>query len=312
MNYQPNNTSKTKLMNLDQFIKPNIVAIGPLSFYKKLITKKEYFNLDIIFDSNLDILTKVNQDTVAILLDESSLGDNIENKLTNICKEYSAQAVFLLTSKMKNPKFYRYLYEKGVHGVFEWSNDAEIFLELLVESLKPHPHAHGRTRSDDRLAEFVKSHLLTEGQGYSNIDVRAFNGHIFLDGHVTTLAQKDEVKTICEHAPGVHYTNNRNVFVYDPFPVNDHLMKMKITKMTKSFEDKFKAKIILKFKDGHLQLFGRINDEASRTSILDELKKISGIFSIEDKMKIRNPHARKMKQLSYKHVENVVKKYFPV
>ena len=310
MNTQAVRKDETKLMDLNQFLKPNIVAIGPKSFYNNLMRRKDFFNLEIIFDDSLSALEKVNKDTVAILLDERVLGNNIGFELEKICREYFSQAVYILTTKVKNPQFYRFLYAKGLHGVFEWKNDAEIFLDLLVESLKPHPKAHGKSKSDDKLAEFVKTRILTEAKGYQNIEVKCFDGHIFLDGHVDTLASKDELEKICSHASGVQYVNTRNVFVFDPAPVNDHLMRLKIKEVLTKLSKEYGANLLMKFRKGNLDLYGRVNSTMDLEAILDEIKEIQGIFHIYNHIKLRNLQAKKLKEMSYKKAEKLVKKIF--
>ncbi|MDA9189793.1 hypothetical protein N9O57_02310, partial [bacterium] len=191
-----------KIANLDIYKTSNIIILGDGKIKRQLKGFEKFFKLRLIFSNKENLLEQINKKTIAVIVDESKIEKMPYIYLKIILQKFRHLPVYFLSIKKRNNHFHSGLYKLGLQGVINWPSEANILPELLLESLKPHPKAQGGTKSDQRLSNMIKSHLILFGP-YKSISVSSISGFVFLSATVKTLWDKEKIKKEAEAILGV-------------------------------------------------------------------------------------------------------------
>ncbi|MDA8793974.1 BON domain-containing protein [Bacteriovoracaceae bacterium] len=218
-----NNTKKKsfdKILNLYTYKKPSIVIIGKNNIRKSLPEFETNANVRVLICKPSELSDYTNHNTIAILIDEDIVSSHEADFLEHTLLNFRLLPVFLLSRTMKSAEYYKYLYDKGLQGVFQWPEQSEDLHDLIIESLKPHPKTFGKTKGDKKLASIVKSNLLLKGR-FKNIKVKVIEGFVFLKGVVKSLAEKKYVERETSKIPGVKLPIVKNLEIKSKNKVTD-------------------------------------------------------------------------------------------
>lgn len=181
--------SAKTMLNLYTYQTPSIVIVGDKEIRRKIQNIEKDFNITLIFTEPIMLKESINPKTIAVIVDEKKVKPKAKQYMEKLLRSYKLLPVFYLSRSLKSSRFYATLYGQGLQGVINWPDEAKVLHDLIIESLRPHPKATGKSKSDEKLSGIVKSHLVLNGN-YKSIKVKVIEGFAFLEGSVKSLFDK--------------------------------------------------------------------------------------------------------------------------
>ncbi len=257
--------STKKMLNLYSYKTPNIVIVGDKSIKRKVPNIEKNFNLMVVFTDADQLKAIVNAKTIAIIIDEKEVKKNIKKYLEKLLKDYKLLPIFYLSRNLKKPAFYTSLYGQGLQGVINWLEESKILHGLIIETLKPHPNAVGRTKGDKRLSDVIKSHLTLIGVNKS-IKVKVVDGFAFLQGAVNSLFDKKTIEEETSKILGVKSTIVKDIKIKNTKKTTDRELERKIKMYMGHIAGEKKRSMSVKVKNKVVTLMGM---SSSHSDVLD-------------------------------------------
>jgi osmotically-inducible protein OsmY len=297
------NKPKDSMVNLYSYKVPNIVIVGDKEIRRKIQNIESRFNISLIF-SELDELEKhVNKKTIAIIVDEKKVTFKLKVYLEAVLDFYTQLPIFYLSRVFKRPSFYTSLYQKGLHGVVKWPKEASILHDLLIESLRPHPKAVGKTKGDKKLSDMVKSHLVLNGN-YKAINVKVIEGFVFLTGKVKSIQDKEFIRLESSKVLGVKKVISKNIGIKAPKDMKTKDLERKIKMYIANVMGSLKRTISVKVADNAVILTGAASNHTYILDIENFINKQSGVQRVIKDIKyapsLVSKNAKKAKLLELK------------
>ena len=256
--------SKT-MLNLYSYHVPNVVIVGDKKIRGRSQKIEKRFNLELIFSSPDLLKDSINRKTIAIIVDEEEVRKKSKEYLESLLSKYKFLPIFFLSRSIKRSNFYTDLYGKGLQGVVNWPEESKVLHDFIIESLKPHPHAVGRSKADEKLSEVIKSHLVLQG-GYKAIKVKVIEGFAFLEGSVKSLFDKKSIEVEASKVLGVKKTIVKNIKIQEFKSITDRELERKIKMYTENILGDRKKSISIKVRSKVVTIEGAI---VSHRDVLD-------------------------------------------
>ena len=214
-------------LNLYTYKVPNIVIVGNKEIRKKIQDIEKNFNLVLVFTEPKDLEESINANTIAVIIDEKEVKSKLKQYVMAVLGAYKMLPIFYLSRSVKRHNFYKDFYEQGLQGIIKWPSEAKVLHNLIIESLKPHPKAVGKSKGDARMADLIKSHLILNGN-YKGIRVKVIEGFAFLEGRVRSLYDKRLIERESSKVLGVKKVISKNIKIKDFKKVTDKELERKI------------------------------------------------------------------------------------
>lgn len=274
------------LLNLYSHNAPNVVIVAGDDVKKNMPEVRSSFNLQTMYCNLKGLPHTVTENTIAIIMDEKMLKKGIVRNLDKVLSKYKFLPLFYLSRLEVSPRFYKVLYEKGVEGIINWPRDSKIVHELLIEVLKPHPKAMGKSRGDVRLSEVIKSHLLLEGE-YQKVKVKVVDGYVMLEGTVKTLYDKKNIFERTSKILGVKKVLENNLVVKTKSEVTDKEIQRRIKMYMSTICGNRRKSLLVKAKKGTVTLFGAAANLEEIREIERFASKIPGVKKLDRQVEFR-------------------------
>jgi osmotically-inducible protein OsmY len=297
------NKPKNSMINLYSYKVPNIVIVGDKEIRLKIQNIESRFNILLIF-SEVDELEKyVNKKTIAIIVDEKKIKFKLKLYLEALLEFYTLLPIFYLSRELKRPNFYASLYQQGLHGVIQWPKEANILHDLLIESLRPHPKAVGKSKGDEKLSDMVKSHLVLHGN-YKAINVKVIEGFVFLEGKVKSLQDKEFIRLESSKVLGVKKVISKDIGIRAPKVLKEKDLERKIKMYIENVLGNLKRTISVKVENNSVVLSGAASTQTNILDIENFISKQAGVQKIIKNIKyapsIVSKNTKKAKLLEVK------------
>ncbi len=299
---------KGKLMNLYSYKVPNIVIVGGKEIRRKIQEIERNFNILVIFSDVDQLEETVNPLTIAIIVDEKHVKFKLKVYLDALLEFYTTIPIFYLSREDKRPSFYTALYQRGLQGVIKWPKESSILHALLIESLRPHPKATGKSKGDRMLSEMVKSHLVLNGN-YKGISVKVIEGFVFLQGKVKSLHDKEIIKVESSKVLGVKRVISRNIEVKPLKKLKSKELERKIKMYIGNVLGGQKRSLSVKVKEDTVTLSGAASNHTSIVDIERFINKQGGVRDVITDVKYGASAVRKNVKKA-KQLENEIKSFF--
>lgn len=287
----------------------HILAVGGLNLKKRLLKALNTLAIDIKYAHQQDTRSKINENTVALIIDEEVVDHTIKDFISSICIDYKFLPVFYLNRTRKEAGFHKDLYSLGVMGVFNWPVKDKLLLDVVTETLKPHPNASGYLNGDKNLANMLKSKIMVLDERYQNIQIKSKNMVVSLKGKVPTLYDRALIMNEVAASPGLTELKTRALKVKSDKKVTDREIQRKIKVQLGILLGEEKKNIIVKVKRSKVFLIGTTSDYEKTLSLKEFVMKLDGVKSVEQKI-ILDPDLTQKRVKKIKSIENKVKNVF--
>ncbi len=257
----------------------NIVVIGNGEVSEKLKILQNQFSFSLRVTSMAQATFSINRSTIAIVFDENELKITSPRRMNDILALYSDIPKYFLSRTKRSSNFYSNLYAKGISGIISWPREAELFPEIIIESLKMRNQSRGVSEGDERLAKIVKSHISIFSPS-TDVKIKSVDGFVFIDGHTKNLFEYEIVVKEVQSVLGVKKAIAKNLSVQHVDRVDVKRLQSMIGLYVKNTA---KGMVDLKyiFKDRTVTINGSIDSYKDLMSIENLIKKFSGIQKIK-------------------------------
>jgi osmotically-inducible protein OsmY len=279
------NTERKVMNDVNIYSIPKVVVIGVKNKINNKIDLDESFNVDFVFSDFNNVKQVIDHNSVAILVDENEIKSDIDLYLEKLLKNYQYLPIFYLAREKKRANFFKKLYEKGLHGVINWPDEAPILQQLLVESLKPHPKAIGESKGDRRLSDLVKSHINLFGN-YHGIKVKVIDGFAFLEGVVKSLYDKRKMGDEVESVLGIKSAIIDNLKIRKFKNVTDQELERRIKMFIGHILAEEKRSMTVKVRDRVVYIKGSSKRQSDLLDIQEFAMKQQGVMSVKTDVKL--------------------------
>jgi osmotically-inducible protein OsmY len=273
------NKKTTKILNLYSYNVPNIVIVGKKEIRRKILNIEEDFNVFLVFSDPNDLLNLINKQTVAIIIDEKSVGNKITTYLKAVLNTFKYLPVFYLSRTSKRSSFYSSLYRGGLQGAINWPEEASILHDLIIESLKPHSDTIGDNKGDKQLSEMIKTHLILVNN-YKNIKVKVIAGFVFLEGSVKSLFDKRMIERESDKVLGVKKVISKDICVRNNNKITDREIERKIKMYAGNILGESKRTTLVKVKDKVVTLSGLASNHGDVIEVENFSMKQQGVKEV--------------------------------
>ena len=299
---------KGTMVNLYSYKVPNIIIVGDKKIRKKVHNIEKNFNISLIFTDAENLLDTINSKTIAILVDEEKVKSKLKHFLIEILTEHIDLPVFFLSRTNRKPNFYVELYEKGLVGAINWPSESRVLHDLVIECLRPHPAAIGKTKGDEKLSKIIKSHLILSGN-HKKVKVKVIDGFVFLEGSVKSLYDQHSVAKESAKVLGVKKVITKNMEVKSYKNITDKEIERKIKMYIGNILGDSKRSLTAKVKDKVVKIIGAAANHGDVFDIEKFAMKQIGVKRIIRKVKYRPSLVSKNVKRA-KLLENRVKNIF--
>ncbi len=297
-----------KALSLYSFRQPNIVIVGDVSIKKRLPNIEKNFNVEIIFSDSADVRKKINNSTVAVIVDEKKVKSKITNYVENLVNEFALPPIFYLSREPKKSSFFTSLYNKGVQGVVDWPQESQVLLNVVVESMKSHENILGKNKGDRNLAKIIKAHLMLES-GLKNIKIVVIDGYVLLKGSVKSLYEKNILTGETSKILGVKKVIDNEIKIRNFDEVTDKELERRIKLYMGNILGDEKRSLSVKVKDKVVRLMGATRDCRSIVDIEKFAMKQAGVKEVVRQVKVKPSLASKRSEKA-RLLERKIKKIF--
>lgn len=300
---------KTKqLKELYIYNTPNIAVVGGQKLQKKMKKIENHFNVQLNFVQPQNLKKAIGEKTIAIIVDEMEIKDRLKTFLNSLFRSYEFLPIFFLSRMRRSPSFYKNMYEKGLHGVIDWPKEAFILHDIMIETLKPHKLAIGKTNGDKKISEVLKSHIMLLGN-FEKIKVKVIEGFAFLEGKVNSLYDKHLIVNEASQVLGVKKVINNKLQLSSERKLKEKDLELKIKMFTQEIlgpESKyFKTQV----KGSRVFLKGKVSRIGDLLEIEDYIMKQNGVHEIKRLAKVRPINGKNYRERS-KTLENKIQSIF--
>lgn len=254
----------------------NIVIAGSERMRSKLLDVEKNFNVDLIFAHADDVEKAVNQQTIAIMVDERMARKVEYDLMQNLLSNYKLLPIFYLSRKTQKQAFYLKLYEQGVYGVIDWPSDAGELAGIVTEVLKPHENVLGKTKGDKQISKLIKAHIAFK-TGLQKMKVKVIEGFVFLEGKVKSLYQKKLIEDEISDVLGVKKIITKDVNVVDTKSMTDHEIEREINVFCSKVLGPKKKSMSVRVEEGRVEIMGAAVDREDVAMIENYAMKLSGV-----------------------------------
>src|SRR5581483_7343059 len=168
---------------------------------------------------------------------------------------------------------------KGVQGVERVRNQVQVSTEAIP---------------DDQLAKTLAGKLRYDRVGYgnlfNNLTLQVNDGRVTLGGNVLNYADRDSALSIVENAKGVtDVTNNIQVARASFF---DDELRIRLARaiygspVLQRYALDPQAPIRIVVENGHVTLYGAVNNQLDRQVAYLQARSVPGVFSVDDQIAI--------------------------
>lgn len=296
-----------KVLDLQSHSKPNIIVVGKRDIMQEIGAMDKNLNLNFIFASKDNLEALLNKKTISVMIDEREVSTDI-HFISEVIQQFQLLPVFLLARDKHPDEFYQNLYAQGLQGVFDWPKEADDVTELLIEALKTHKNTVGKTRSDKRLAEMVKSHLLLKNP-LRGIKVKVIEGFVFLEGKVKSLYEKEASLKEANKVLGVEKTITTDIKIVNITHTTEQEIERKVRIFIKNLMPEMNRTIKVQVSDDKAILKGSISNKRKMKKIVNFVSQQPGIMEVKNQVTISKKLAKR--NLSkVKKVEDKVRSIF--
>jgi osmotically-inducible protein OsmY len=290
----------------------NIIIVGNKKIRPKISDLEKNFNIMLLFTEANMLSEIINSKTIAIIVDENEVSPKDKSYLETLLSKYIILPIFYLSRTVKKSNFYTSLYSKGLQGVINWPKEAKSLHHLVIESIRPHPIASGRSKGDKKLADMVKSHLVLNGN-YKSIKVKVIEGFVFLEGSVKSLFEKELIESECSKVLGVKRCISKNIKVRESKKTTDKELVTKIKMYIAHILGDKKRSMSVKVKNKVVTLVGSSSNNNDILNIEEFAMKQLGVQDVIHLVKlapslvVKNVKKAKFLELKIKEVFDGVK-----
>lgn len=288
-----------KRLGLYTYTTPNIVIVGDKKLRSKMNKFEQNFNVDLVFVKPKYLPKVIGKQTIAVVIDEKKLGRKSNVYTDKVLESYKMTPVFYLARKTKNENDIHLMYERGVYGVIDWPMQAEVLPNLIIEALKPHPKATGKSKGDFQLSEIVKT-VLNIGGGYKNIEVKVIDGFVFLTGRVNSVFDKTLIEDQVSNILGVKKLITKDVRIEAELNISDQELERKITMFIGTHLSSDKRTLSAIVRNRRVKLMGAVKRQEDLEIIKRFAEKLPGIVEVINDAKITSAVVSKNSMMARK------------
>ncbi|OGQ85875.1 MAG: hypothetical protein A2289_17250 [Deltaproteobacteria bacterium RIFOXYA12_FULL_58_15] len=188
--------------------------------------------------------------------------------------------VFVAAFDMVSDKEARRFYEAGATAVFQWPREALCFPRLLAEVIGIH-EVRGTARNPDvAVARAVRARLrLTNGLA-APLRLNVSHGVFRLEGEVDRLWKKDAIEELVALVPGVTGVFTEKVRV-GPSGLSDQEIGQSVESLLRTTTTGTFDTIAVSVENGSARLAGSIDSKIELRRIVDLIKHVNGVRSVE-------------------------------
>lgn len=300
------NKPKKKKLGLYVYSKPTILIVGQKEILKKISYIENEYNLKFQFTSLDEVRNDLSENVIAIIVDEKSFVKPSKGFISTLLSEFN-RPIYLLNREIQRSSYYKKMYSEGIKAIINWPKESQILHRLLVETLKPHPLAIGKTSSDKKLSKLVKSHILLRGD-YPQINVTVIDSYVFLSGFVKTMYDSELITDSAEQVLGVKTVFSKDIKIRSSKKEIDKELEIKIKKYAFNILGDKRKTLSIKVNRGIVSILGTIDSYHDINMIEDFIKKQKSIKQIvrqvEYSSKRVSVNVKKVKELEFK-VKNI-------
>lgn len=297
-----------KMLGLYTYATPNIVVVGDKKLRSQMDTFEQNFNVDLVFVKPKHLPKVIGKQTIAVVIDEKKLGRKSKVYTETVLANYKMTPVFFLARKVRKDNTFQLMYEKGVYGVVDWPNQSEILPNLIVEALKPHPKANGKSRGDDQLSEIVKA-ILTVSGGYKNIEVKVIDGFVFLSGRANSAFERKYIEEQVSDILGVKKLITKDLRIQADEVMSDRELERRITLFIGTMLSDEKRTLSAIVRDQKVKIMGAAKDKDIVDSVINFAEKLPGVLEVINDVKLTTAVVSKNSMLA-KNLEAKAKSLF--